>query len=87
MIIVRACSVLGRGACGWHCMAESRCCVYLQRVSLPRGLWPQSSPLYEASTRTLVVLDADGWKGRFNARNARTWLLLPSPVVPEQFSA
>ena len=56
-------------------MAKSPCCIC---DVLPFGvcfmyasydsLWPQSSSLCEASTRTPVVLDADGWKCQFNVK-------------------
>ena len=36
--------------------------LYLQCLYLSRSLWPQSSSLLEeASARTLLVLDVDGW--------------------------
>ena len=44
----------------WLALSGRITLLYLQCVFSSRSLLPQSSSLYEASARTLVVLDADG---------------------------
>ena len=48
--------------------------LYFQFVSLSRSLLPQTAELrlyHEASARTLVVLDLDGWKYQFVVESTR----------------
>ena len=53
---------------GRHCMASTL--LYLRCLSLSCSLSARSFSFYqEASTRTLVALDVDGWKGQFSAKN------------------
>ena len=60
-------SFFPRTHCGWHCMAESPSCICNVRLSLV--VCNHRARLYEASARTLVVLDVVGWKYQFNVKN------------------
>ena len=64
-----------RAHCASHCLAKSPCrirFVYLCLVGCDHR-----ARLYEASARTLVVLDVGGWKYQFYVKNAHTSMTHP----------